>query len=106
LALGAALGAWLEWALLYRALRARLGAIGTDAGSLIRMVTAALAAAAVGFALKLALGELAPLPRALLVALLYGTAYFAAARVLGLTDARALLDSVRRRLVRGSSGQR
>src|SRR5690606_632729 len=48
LALGAALGAWAEWALLSRRLRARIGPLGVGFGTLGPMLAAALAAAAAG----------------------------------------------------------
>ena len=101
LALGAALGAWLEWVLLFRALRARIGAAGADGRSLARMFGAALVAAASGHGVRLALAGAAPLLLAALVALVYGVAYFGVARALGLADARALFDSLGRRLRRG-----
>jgi putative peptidoglycan lipid II flippase len=97
LALGAAVGAWLEWGLLRRGLRKRIGAVGAGFGNLARMLGAALAAAAAGHGVRLALPELHPLPAALFVAAGYGVVYFGVARLLGLPEARALVDSVTRR---------
>jgi putative peptidoglycan lipid II flippase len=98
LALGAALGAWLEWGLLRATLRRCVGAVDAGAGQLARMFAAALAGAAAGQAVRLALGALNPLPLALLVAGVYGIVYFGVARLLGLAQARVVIDSLRRRL--------
>ena len=102
LAVGAAVGAWLEWGLLKRQLVARIGAVGTGAGQLARMAAAALAAAAVARVIA-ALTPWAPLPTALLVAAVFGAMYFAAARVAGLSEARALPAALLRRLRNGRS---
>jgi hypothetical protein len=45
-----------------------------------------------------ALGAVDPLPLALLVAAVYGIVYFGVARLLGLAQARVVIDSLRRRL--------
>lgn len=100
LALGAALGAWLEWGLLHATLRKRLGRIGAGAGPLARMLAAAVAGSAAGLGGRLALAGLAPLPLAVLVAAVYGIAYFAVARALGLPEARAVFEALGRRLRR------
>ncbi len=99
LAVGAAAGAWLEWWLLKRQLVAKIGAVGTGAGQLARMAAAALVAAAIARAIA-ALVPWTPLPAALLVAAVFGGAYFAAAQVAGLAEARALPAALLRR-VRG-----
>jgi putative peptidoglycan lipid II flippase len=88
LALGAAVGAWVEWGLLRRALGKRIGAVGAGMSALARMLVAAVAAAAAGFAVHAALGRVHPLPVAVTVAAAYGVVYFAAARALGLPEAR------------------
>ncbi len=98
LALGAALGAWLEWGLLRANLRRRVGAVGAGAGPLARMFGAALAGAAAGQAVRVALGGLGPLPLAVLVAAVYGIVYFGVARLLGLAQARVVFDSLLRRM--------
>ena len=97
LAVGAAAGAWLEWWLLKRQLVARIGAVGTGAGQLVRMALAALVAAAVARGLT-ALVAWAPVPTALLAAAVFGAVYFAAARVVGLAEARTLPAALLRRL--------
>jgi putative peptidoglycan lipid II flippase len=99
LAVGAAVGAWLEWWLLKRRLAAKIGTVGTGAGQLARMAAAALVAAVVARAIA-ALVPWTPLPTALLVAAAFGAVYFAAARVAGLAEARALPAALLRRLRR------
>lgn len=96
LALGTGLGAWVEWALLKRALRGRIGAVGAGAGPLMRMFAAALAGAAVGWGARLLLPDGLPaLLSGALVLGLYGAVYFAVAGALGLDQAGALLRRIR-----------
>jgi putative peptidoglycan lipid II flippase len=97
LAAGAAVGAWLEWALLRRSLGARIGAVGAGAAELVRLFAAAAVAAAAGHGLRLALDGVHPLPLAVLVAAAFGAAYFGTARALGVAEARALVASLLRR---------
>jgi putative peptidoglycan lipid II flippase len=100
LALGAALGAWLEWALLRGRLGRRIGTVGAGASALARMFIAALLAAGAGQAVRLGIADLHPLLIAAAVSAVFGLVYFALARVLGLEEARTLLDAARRRLLR------
>ncbi len=104
LALGASLGAWVEWALLKRALAARLGSVplrglprgvGAGAAPLARMFAAALAAAAAAFATSRGLANFHALLEAAVVAAVFGSVYFAVAAALGLEQARALLRRLR-----------
>ena len=101
LAVGAAVGAWLEYGLLRRQLRTRIGAHGPARGRRIRRWVAGLAAALVALAAKGLLGSLVPhrggwivdafppdsRAAALLLGLgtagLFGGAYLGAARLLG-----------------------
>ena len=97
LAIGAAVGAWLEWWLLKRRLVAKIGVVDTGAVEIVRMAVAALVAAAGGRGVAM-LVPWPPLPTALLVAAVFGAVYFAAARVAGLAEARALPAAFLRRL--------
>lgn len=100
LAAGAAVGAWVEWALLYRQLTAELGSsVGGGWHALARTAAAALVAAAAGRGAIMAVA-LPPVPAALIAATVFGGVYLAAARVLGLREARVLLGSVLRRVRR------
>ena len=96
LAVGAALGAWVEWALLKRTLAARLGSVGAGAMPLARMSAAAVAAAVGGIAVSRALTNVHALTEAALVAASFGCVYFGVAAALGLEQARALLRRLRR----------
>ncbi len=101
LATGAALGAWLEWLLLRRSLRRRIGHVGAGAAPLARMFAAAAVAALAGYAVQRAFAGLYPLVLAMLVTAAYGVVYFAVARALGLDEARAFVRAFARRLERG-----
>src|SRR5690606_39434466 len=57
LALGSALGAWVEWGVLVRRLRRRIGHVGAGGGAIARMLAAALAAAAAGHAARIPRSE-------------------------------------------------
>jgi putative peptidoglycan lipid II flippase len=96
LAVGASLGAWVEWALLKRALDARVGYVGAGTAPLARMFAAALAAAAGAWAASRWLDAHALL-EAVIVAAVFGAIYVAAAVSLGLEQANALLKRLRRR---------
>jgi putative peptidoglycan lipid II flippase len=101
LALGAALGAWVEWSLLRRRLRAMIGAVGASARLLVRAAGAAAIAAVLAYVMATQTPpSLSALVTAALVGAIYGLAYVAAARLLGLGEARALLDGIERRLRR------
>jgi putative peptidoglycan lipid II flippase len=100
LALGAALGAWLEWALLRGRLGRRIGTVGAGASALLRMFTAALIAAAAGYGARLGILGLHPFLIAIVVVAVFGLVYFALARAFALEEARVLWESVRRRLLR------
>jgi putative peptidoglycan lipid II flippase len=97
LALGSAVGAWVEWTWLRRRLRERIGAVGMGTGVLMRIAAAALVAAAAGHALRAYFGDLHPLVVAGGVAGGFGIVYYAAARALGLAEAREILALLRRR---------
>jgi putative peptidoglycan lipid II flippase len=94
LALGAGLAGWIEWALVRRSLRARIGPIGAGGGAIARMLVAAGTAAAVARAAEWALPETSPLVVALLVLPVYGSLYFVIAGRLGLDQANALIGRV------------
>jgi putative peptidoglycan lipid II flippase len=98
LALGAALGAWVEWALLKRTLRKRVGSVGAGIAPLARMFVAAGAAAAGAYAVHLQLATTQPVLEAAVVAGVFGSVYLGLAVALGVEQARALLRAPLRRL--------
>jgi putative peptidoglycan lipid II flippase len=97
LALGAAVGAWLEWSLLRTQLARRIGTVGAGGSELSRMFAAALVGAAAGYAMRFAVPTLHPIVTAAIVTSVFGVVYIAVARMLGLAEARVFVDSVKRR---------
>ena len=97
LALGSALGAWVEWALLKRALHAKLGHLRVGLGSWLKMFAAAIAAAGGGYAVSLGLAARPPLLTALVVAAVFGGIYLGATAALGLPQAQATVRALLRR---------
>lgn len=89
LALGGGLAAWVEWILLKRALRNKIGAVGAGTGALLRMFAAALAGAAAGWGVRALLPDLHPIVDAVLILGAYGIVYFAVTAALGVAEARA-----------------
>jgi putative peptidoglycan lipid II flippase len=96
LALAAGVAAWLELFLLRRALRPRVGSVALGASLWLRMFGAAAAGAAVGWGLRLALPPLHPIPLAILVLGGFGVTYYALTGFFGLSEARVVLDRLRK----------
>ena len=84
LALGASLGAWIEYVLLRRSLGARIGRHGAPTQDLIRMALAGAVAAAAGVGLQIVLSPGDPIVAALETLLPFGVFYLAVAAALGL----------------------
>lgn len=96
LALGTGVGAWVEWALLKRALRNRIGGVGAGAGPLMRMFGAALAGAGAGWLMRLLLPEETHIfLRGVLILGVFGAVYFGVAAALGLSQAGALFRRIK-----------
>lgn len=83
LALGASVGAWLEYGLLTRALRNRVGSHGPGSGPLVRMTLAAVVAGAAGVLLQVVLPPSHPALVGLETLLAFGVVYLGLARLLG-----------------------
>ncbi|HUF49229.1 MAG TPA: murein biosynthesis integral membrane protein MurJ [Longimicrobiales bacterium] len=97
LAAGTALGAWLEWTLLRRALARRIGA--PAAGSvLLRLGLAALLAAALARALLSVLPPMPVIAAAAGALGVFASAYFALAHLFRVEEVRAALRRITRRL--------
>jgi putative peptidoglycan lipid II flippase len=95
LAVGAGVAAWIEWAALRKRLRGRLGA-SLESPFAGRMIGAALASAALARATDALLpAATEPLLRGVVVLPVFGLAYLALTRVLGVPTAAALLDRLR-----------
>jgi putative peptidoglycan lipid II flippase len=99
LATGSGIAAWLEWLLLRRKLRSRIGPVGASVAAMGRMFLAALLAAAAGWGVRLALSavvpDLHPILRAMLVLGAFGVVYFGVAALLGLREVEGLITRVR-----------
>ena len=97
LAVGASVGAWVEWLLLKRALRTTIGRVGAGAAALARMFAAAVIAAAGAYGIGRWLVTLHPLLEAAAVAAVFGGLYLTGASALGLAQARELVRALLRR---------
>jgi putative peptidoglycan lipid II flippase len=94
------LAGWVEFALLRRALNRQIGPTGIPAGAVARLWGAAAAAAAVGWAVKLAVGRGPALATAAVVCAAFGATYLTLTAALGEGESAALVARVRRRLAR------
>ena len=99
----AGLAGWIEFALLRRGVGSRIGPCHLPKGLLPRLWASAIAAAAVGFAVKLALPSLHPIPRAVVVLGLFGATYLRLTLALGVAEASQALSRARRLLRRRSA---
>ena len=86
LTLGAGLSAWIEWFILRRTLRRRIGPVGAGVRPMAKMLVAAIAAGAAGWAVRAILPEMNPSLLALLVFGPFGVVYFAVAAALGVEE--------------------
>jgi putative peptidoglycan lipid II flippase len=94
----AGVAGWIEFALLRYSLNRRIGRTGLSAPHVIKLWLAALVGAAVGWALKLALGTLHPIPLAMMVLGSYGVVYFAVTYSFGIREARNVIGKILRLL--------
>jgi len=102
LAAGSGIAAWIEWTLLRRRLRDRIGPVGARASMMIRMLGAALIAAAAGWAVRAALGPVGPLMAGVLIFSVFGVLYFLIAAALKLPEAVATVGRLGRLIGRTS----
>lgn len=106
LSLAAAVGAWVEWGLLWRGLKRRIGDFSPGMGMMMRLYGAALIAAAIARALHVVIPHVATgvahaslieLGRNGLVIAIFGAVYFLAASMLGIPEAQSVVRRVSRR---------
>ena len=100
LAAGSGIAAWVEWALLKRALRQRIGGVGAGASAVTRMFLAAGMAAAAGWGARLVLPAIHPIVTGAVVVAVYGLVYFTAAALLRLQEIQGVATRARRILGR------
>lgn len=99
LTLTAGIAGWVEFLLLRRSLNAKIGKTGLPFDFVVKLWTAAIIAAALGWAVKLAIGAtLHPIFIALLVCTPYGVAYFLLAALFKIKEASAIINQVKRRI--------
>lgn len=96
LTLTSGLVAWLELALLRRALGRRVGPTGVPAGYLARLWAAAAAGVAAGWAVEALVHATRSPYLAIFVVGAFGLAYFAAAAALGVPEARRIVGTLTR----------
>ena len=99
----AGVAGWIEFALLRRGVGNRIGACHLPKGLLPRLWASAIAAAAVGFAVKLALPPVHPILRAVVVLGLFGVTYLGSTLALGVAEASRALSRARGLLRRRSA---
>jgi putative peptidoglycan lipid II flippase len=95
LTLSASLAAWVELLLLRRALNARIGATGLDAAYMMKLWTAAIAAAAAAWGVRLLAPSLHPALAAAVILIPYGAVFFGGTLLMRLPEASALLRRLR-----------
>jgi putative peptidoglycan lipid II flippase len=97
LTISAGIASWVEFTLLQRGVRRRVGQVGVPAGFLAKVWLAGLVAAAAARGLLYALGQRGPILLAIFVLTLYGIVFFATALALKLPEARSMLGMLGRR---------
>jgi putative peptidoglycan lipid II flippase len=99
----AGLGGWAEFLLLRRKLNQRIGRTGLPLPFIIKLWTAAILAAAIGWAIKLFVGVERPILTALAVLGPYGVSYFLLTSLFGLPEASRIVGRFTKLLERGRS---
>ena len=97
LTISAGIASWVEFALLQRGVRRRVGQVGVPMGFLVKVWLAGLVAAAAARGLLYALGQRGPILLAVFVLTLYGLVFFAAALALKVPEARSIPAMLGRR---------
>ena len=96
----AGMAGWVEFLSLRSALSRRIGSADLPGALLLRLWAAALPAGALGFLAKLALLDLHPILRGVVVCGVFGAAYGALTLLFGVPEAREAVAKLRRRLGR------
>jgi putative peptidoglycan lipid II flippase len=97
LTISAGIASWVEFTLLQRGVRRRVGQVGVPIGFLAKVWLAGLLAAAAARGLLYVLGQRGPILLAVFVLTLYGLVFFAAALALKLPEARSIPAMLGRR---------
>ena len=99
LTLTSGIAGWIEFALLRRSLNRKIGKTGLPATFMVKLWTAAIIGASIGWAIKFAVGNsLHPILIALLVTLPYGVTYFLTATLFQVKEAKAIVNKFLRKI--------
>ncbi|HET6891783.1 MAG TPA: murein biosynthesis integral membrane protein MurJ [Pyrinomonadaceae bacterium] len=94
----ASLAAWVEFVLLRRTLNKRIGRTGLPFSVMGKLLAGAITGAGVGWALKLLLGPIHPLPEAVVVLGGFGVTYFGITSLLRVSESREVIWRMMRML--------
>ena len=97
LTISAGIASWVEFTLLQRGIRRRIGQVGVPIAFLAQVWVAALIAAAGARGTLIAAGHRGPIVLAVIVLSVYGILFFGVSTLLKLPEAQALLGILRRR---------
>jgi putative peptidoglycan lipid II flippase len=97
LTISAGIASWVEFTLLQRGIRRRIGQVGVPLPFLAQVWVAALIAAAGSRGLLIAIGHRGPIVLAVIVLSVYGILFFGVSTLLKLPEAQAMLGILRRR---------
>jgi len=97
LTISAGIASWVEFTLLQRGIRRRIGQVGVPSSFLAQVWVAALIAAAVARGILMAIGHRGPIVLAAIVLSVYGIIFFGVSTLLKLPEAQAVLGILRRR---------
>lgn len=98
LTISAGIASWIEFTLLQRGLRGRIGQVGVQLKFLTQVWIASILGAAMGRGVLLAIGHRAPIPSAILVLATYTVIFFGLAMAMKLPEAQSMLAILRRRV--------
>jgi len=97
LTISAGIASWVEFTLLQRGIRRRIGQVGVPLAFLAQVWVAALIAATAARGIQIAVGHRGPIILAVIVLSVYGILFFGVSTLLKLPEAQAMLGILRRR---------
>ena len=97
LTISAGIASWVEFTLLQRGIRRKIGQVGVPPLFLAQVWLAALIAAGVGRGVLIAIGHRGPIILAVIVLSVYGILFFGVSTLLKLPEGQAMLGILRRR---------
>lgn len=97
LTISAGIASWVEFTLLQRGIRRRIGQVGVPIAFLAQVWVAALIAAAAARGILMVIGHRGPIVLAVIVLSVYGILFFGVSTLLKLPESQAMLGILRRR---------